>query len=183
MGIGRAFDATMDWMMSGPMPWALTKTFGCIALATAIIASPFVYISNQNANALQNRMDSLDSQYTHVFNSVSGCMDEGYPRDACEASQKEALDIAGELGTTLKYSGRSECIMNHQSCERVVTPITTYTRVGDVSIPNTVYVTNYHPAVVAWQAAQDDISESVPLYQTPQQDVAVRFDGATFDLR
>lgn len=131
---------------------------------------------------MQKRIERLDNSATHVFNSVASCRAAGYGHEDCESSQAEALDIAGELGTTLKYSSENECRSKHQNCKKVVTPVTTYTKVGDVMVPNTVYHTNYHPPVVGWQALRGNIEQSVPLYQGQEDNVAVRSDGAQFQL-
>jgi hypothetical protein len=172
----------MDWAMEGSMPWALTKITGLVVGATAVLMSPFMFIAHQNAEALNDRIDYLNNTATKVFNSVSDCVSQGYYQEECTASQREAYDIAGNLGTTVSYSSQSDCLINHETCEKVTTPITTYTKVGDVSVPNTTYVTNYHPPVVAWQAAAYDLQEAVPLYKTPEENVAVRFDGTEFSL-
>ena len=180
--VGRGFDNVMDWATEGSLPWSLTKFTGLVLGATALVCSPFVYIAHQNAQALEHRIEYLDSTATHVFNSVAQCAELGYTIDECTASQDEAISIASELGTTLKYNSAATCASIHETCQQVITPITTYTKVGDVMVPNTVYVTNYHPPVVAWQAAANNLDEAVPLYKTPNENVAVRYDGAQFNF-
>lgn len=179
--ISDGFDTTMDWAMEGNALWSVTKILGIASLATAVLASPFMYVSYQNAKALEHRIEELDTRPTHIFNSVSNCTEMGYSKNECQSSQKEALDIAGELGTTLKYSAETDCITSHGECKKVVTPVTTTTMVGKIAVPHTTYYTNYHPAVVAWQAAQSEIGKSVPLYQSSVDGTAVRVDGAEFN--
>lgn len=169
--------------MDGSMPWAITKLTGATLIATGVVISPFAYISYQNAQALQNRIESLDTRPTHVFKTIAGCTAKGYSEAECGASMEEAFSIAGNLGTTLKYDTASECFAVHSSCQEVVTPITTYTKVGDVSVPITTYYTNYHPPVIGWQAAKDNLNEAVPLYQSAAAGMAVRIDGAQFSMR
>lgn len=179
--IGDAFDSYMDWTMSGSMPWSLTKLFASAALAVSLIASPFVYVGYQNSVAMQKRIEMLDKSPTQIFNSVAQCVEKGHDQAACEASQKEAISIANGLGTSVEYDSQSQCIANHATCDSVTVPITTYVSGGNnVMIPITNYVTTYHPAVKAWQAAQDDLTQAVPLYQSAQHNMVVRADGAQF---
>jgi len=40
----------------------------------------------------------------------------------------------------------------------------------------------FSPLVVAWQAALDNHQDSVPLYQSPKENMAIRGDGKLFKL-
>jgi len=180
--LGDAFEATMDWLTDGSTPWAMTKLIGAWMIALGLIASPFAYVAMQNAQALQTRIESLDTRPTHIFNNVASCMQAGYTQADCTASMKEAFRISEGLGTTLKYSSASECFAIHATCQQITMPVTTYIRVGESTIPVTNYITNFHPSVVGWQAARDNIAESVPLYQSAQPGMAVRVDKVQFQM-
>ena len=178
MSMLEAIDSYMDWVMDGSTPWSLTKLFGTAALAFGLIASPFIYTGYQNEHAMQQRIEMLDKSPTQIFNSVAQCVEKGHDKTACEASQKEALDIAGNLGTSVNYGSRAKCEAVHDTCEEIVTH--GMIMVGKVMVPTTNY--SYNPAVKAWQAAQDNLKEAVPLYQSAQHGMVVRTDGVQFPM-
>lgn len=142
-----------------------------------------MYFANENINKLEATLTDLDNRPTAVFQSVAGCIKIGGTEQACKASQKEALDISGSLGTTASYSSNSECVTAHRACQKVVTPITTTVFVNNVPLTTTTYSISYHPPVVAWQAATDDLYVSVPLYSGPENGTAVRWDGLQFNIK
>ena len=182
MSIGRkisdAFYNVMDWAMEGNIVWSLTKLLGVGLVGTSILigalASPLLFISSQNSRTLQDRIDSFDNRPTVVFNSVAQCTAKGFTQTDCLASKAEAEDIAGSLGTSISYGSASQCEAAYGACREVVTHGTMM--VGKVMVPTTDY--SYHPYVKAWQAAQDNLKESVPLYQSTHNGTLLRTDGA-----
>ncbi len=182
MSIGRKFGNFMDWMMEGSSPVVITKITGAIAAVTGAIMVPFICISIHNSNQLEKTFKKLDQGPTIVFNSVSECVAKGYSPEECEASQREALSISKELGTTVSYDTREECEENHGMCNEEVfmqpIVITTGKSTTITYIPQTTYI----PPVEAWQAAVDDLSIAVPLYKALDERTVVRKDGVQFDI-
>src|ERR1035437_7299588 len=99
----------MDWVDDGSMPVSLAKMFGVVALGVGVLASPFIYMAVSNQNAYKNDLAEMDSQPTVVFNSVTDCVNKGFDQASCVDSQKQAMDIAKSLGTSLSYSSGQEC--------------------------------------------------------------------------
>jgi len=181
--VGRAFDAWGDWALGSRTSFgAITKVFGSVGVLLAVILAPFLMLARANLSNLEHRMNDLDQQATLVFQDVADCTDMGYGFPECDASQKAAYDIANNLGTTLSYDSYSECFQVHGTANKVTTPITTTTYVNRVPITTTTYVTNYHPLIVAWQAAQGDLDIAVPLYSFSADGQAIRWDGTVFNL-
>lgn len=186
MGIGRAFDAVMDWAAEGS---ALGSFFKMAALATvgtggilALVITPFAIVANNNNNELLDTMRRIDeSGYTQVFNSMAQCTAQ-HDAAACRQSQEKALDFAESLGSGVSYSSRSRCDVNHGTCTEsvTVTPITTY--VNNVPITTYSESRSYHPRVVGWQAGGHDLRDAVPLYQSAQPGHGVRKDGLILAL-
>ncbi|MBU0858709.1 MAG: hypothetical protein KJ667_02110 [Alphaproteobacteria bacterium] len=180
MGLGRMFDAYMDWTMEGSAVTSFAKLFGSVAVGAAVIASPFVYVAHQNNQEMQRTFADLDSRRTAVFQSVRDCTAQHFSATACTQSQDAAINMARGLGTALSYSSGTNCQARHGQCreESTLVPITTY--VNNVPITTYTESTSYHPAVLGWQAARDDLSVVVPLYQSSDPAVLLRRDGQSF---
>lgn len=196
MGLGNAFDRVMDWTMEGNMAWSMTKFFGVAAVGGTIvlgaIALPILYIASQNVEDMNARFNALDQRPSVVFNSVAACTAKGYTPESCDTAQKEAISIAKGLGTEVSYSSGDECNTAHNnSCTKVTTQTPIYTTIitgcssngacSTMQIPaGYVDSTSYYPKVFAWQASEEDLSQSVPLYQGRDAQTLVRGDGMTF---
>ena len=90
MGLGKAFDAVMDWAMEGSAFASLVKVFGIAIPATGVLlgvlASPFIYVAGSNERAFKNELVEMDSRPTAIFNSVADCVNKGFDRSSCEIS-------------------------------------------------------------------------------------------------
>jgi uncharacterized protein YgiB involved in biofilm formation len=151
------------------------KVTAATILAAGVVIVPMAFIISDVAGRLEENMQYLDNHPTEVFASVADCAASGFSADAC----KESWDIANsfELSdiTHPSYSDPAECAQKHgDTCKKV----STVTSAGKTSI----YGQTYDPPVVAWQAAQDDLTKSVPLYPSTKPGMAVRYDGKLFNL-
>ena len=174
-------DNFMEWMHEGSDAIALMKFLTVTTTAVAVMVSPLIYIGYQNAHALEQRFEQIDSGVSEVFNSVAECQAK-YNLEDCNASKEEALDIARELGTTIEYSSQSACSINHTQCDSHTFMVPITNRVGNTSITTYVSQTHYVPAVVGWQAMVDDLTIAVPLYQADAEGMAVRKDGHRIEM-
>lgn len=195
--MGKAFDNTGDWVTRGSIPVVTAKMTGVIGTVIGTMLSPFFLAAHLNAKDLEERLDFLDHHPTEVFQSVANCEDKRFLKQACQESQEEALSVAKGLGTSLSYDTLDECTMKHKAeCSEdmttVTTHITTYTTsntsssgfnqgVAQTQSINT-DISSYHPPVVAWQAASDDLKKAVPLYPAQREGFVVRSDGKEFEL-
>ena len=189
MGLGEAFDAVTDWAMEGSTFSSLAKFTG-VSLAAAgvllgVLAAPFIYVADSNERAFKNELVEMDKRPTAIFNSVADCMNQGFDKSSCEASQQKAMDVAGSLGTSVSYSSGADCEKNHQSCEAKTTTTTSFIMAGKVMVPVTTTSTSYYPHIVGWEAERDNLDKAVPLYQGPAPGQAMRGDGKilTLDVR
>lgn len=157
--LARSFDAVCDFS-------AYTIAAGAIF---GVICSPFLYIADENNQKFQEQLTDLDRRPSVVFNSVASCVERGFSLKDCQESNAKAVDIAGSLGIGPSYSTMSKCIQNHGNCY-------------DMSM---VYppIAHYTPPMIAWQAAQDNLSQAVPLYSGPTVNTAIRGDGKQFSLQ
>jgi len=180
--VENAIVGASDWMLEGPTPLVLAKAIGATFLGVALLVGPVAYAGIQNEIAMQNRIESLDTRPTDVFNSIAGCVIKGYSEADCTASKQEADRISSDLGTAWKYDSASKCAVAHGTCKDVTRAQTVFMKVGKISVPMTNYIKESFPAVVGWQAAKDNIRESVPLYQSVQPGMAVRVDNVQFQM-
>ncbi|HEY8964336.1 MAG TPA: DUF1190 domain-containing protein [Alphaproteobacteria bacterium] len=191
--IGDAFDRYTDWMMEGSEAWSLTKTFGSAAAALIIVAgaviAPLAMIANNNAEAAAKDYATLDARpaQVEIYRSVQDCTVKLRDGTSCQISFDKAVHQSKDLGTYLSYGSRVNCEAAHGNCTEHVTTtqvIIGYNKIGDVSIPIYMPVTSYSytPHMVGWQTLNDNPQVSVPLYNTPAPNIAVRADGATFNL-
>ena len=181
--LGRAVDAVMDWIMDdrGSLAIGLGKILFASSVAMGVLISPFLYWSYSNGKALENLTAELDNSLTEVFTSVADCSDR-YTLEQCQTSQDNAVDISNDMGTTISYDSRSNCLANHGTCRRYDWDMPVTTTVGNMTTTTYIPQTDYLPPVVAWQAATSDIEKAVPLYSSNEEGVAVRWDGKKFDL-
>lgn len=159
-----------DWIGQGSIPLVITKVLGVtsIGVLTIIGAILLAVGTKESANntALQNLIDDLDKKASVTFNSVADCTAQGYATADCESSYAATLDIADSLGTKIEYKSPQACAQKHHECHHV-----RYAKSD-----------GYIPPVIAWQAAKDDIRQSVPLYPGFDKDTVVRKDGKVFSL-
>lgn len=159
--LARSFDAVCNFR-------AYILAAGAIFGVTFV---PFLYIVDENNQKCQEQLTDLDRRPSVVFNSVASCVERGFSLKDCQESNAKAVDIAESLRRELSYSTMSECIQNHGNCYKV----------SRVEYPHIAYY--YKPPVIAWQAAQDNLSQAVPLYSGPTVNTAIRRDGKQFSLQ
>lgn len=183
--LGRGFDDLIDWAMGcDSMAVAVGRTLLLFTGLSSIVAAPFVYIGMKNNERLEKTIKKIDQKQSFVFTSVDDCVAQGFSKEQCEESLEAAKDFAGSLGTTLSYSNQDDCEDAHGDCEKKVTEIPHTLKVGNSYITTYTSSTSYHPDVVAWQVARDDIVDlAVPLYQTPDSTKAIRQDGKVLNLK
>lgn len=163
------------------LPDDMTKTFalatgtlGAMALGLAALAGTMVYTAAQNHDDMTATRDLLDTSAAHVFNSVADCAQNyGYSAAECEASQKEALRVAGNDGTVLSYNSTEACAAKHTSCDKYEDWRDSFTNISYYK---------YKPEIAGWQAKKDDLQTALPLYKSAQEGTATRYDGKTFTL-
>lgn len=184
--IGRMFENIMDWAMEGSAPWAVTKLLGVCIVGAGLIMTPIIaavnHFSKKNQNEYGELVNNIDAGKNRVFRSVDDCSLKGISKDDCRDSFESAMNWSTKVGIEVSYSTGSKCAQNHGQCTAKTTMVPVVTMVGKVTVTNYVPQTDYYPAVVAWQAAQYDMKSAVPLYNTPDNDVAVRGDGKRFTL-
>jgi len=163
--IASAGKSIINWATSGSPPSVLVKLGVVFTAATGVALSPVLTYGYLQANALERRLETFKGRPTVVFTSVAHCEEKHYHAQSCEASRRAAMNIADGIGTGLSYSFKSDCVAVHTECHAVGT-----------------HLVQYRPYVVAWQAAAENISESVPLYHGPTPDIALRPDGVKFRL-
>lgn len=161
-----AADAAQDWLAQGSPLWSGAKLTAAVTLAVGALLSPIAAVGYSNYSAMQDRLAALDTRPTHVFASVADCAAKGYAPAACEASQAEANGIARSIGTTNDYLFTDNCLAAHGACETIT----------GFHAPAT-----HRPPVTGWQAAQDDLSQSLPLYRGAEPGTFVRWDGRVFN--
>ena len=161
----------------------MTKLLSVGVGILAAVITPIALIASGNSDNLDKRFEELDTQETEMFTSVEECTEKGFGQNTCQQSFEEAVRIANQLGTTVAYDTRSECETNHNICDEDTYMVPIVTSTGQTTITTMVPVTKYEPPMVAWQAAVNDPVLSVPLYAGPEEDVAVRKDGARFDIQ
>lgn len=155
------------------------------AIITIGIASVFgwsAYNGHQNSKSLDDTLADLDNRPSVVFNSLAACS-ERFDLQSCQASQSEALRIAGQNGTTLSYKSGQSCATRHNnSCREEVRRTRRQHTDIDGNYTRTSYneTRTYYPAVVGWQAARDNLEKAVPLYHGPDDSTMVRKDGKVF---
>lgn len=145
-----------------------------MAVGLVIIAGTLSQKATQNHDNMAATRDMLDASASHVFNSVADCAQNyGYSAAECTASQKEALRVAGNDGTTLSYDSAEICADKHTSCDKYEDWRDSFTNISYYK---------YKPEIVGWQAKEDDLQTALPLYKSTQGETAIRYDGKTFPL-
>lgn len=183
--IGRGFNNIMDWTMDSDSSIVGLGRITLVSMGVlGVVVAPFIYIGIRNSEKLEKTIKKMDQKQSLVFTSVNDCVSQGFTSNKCEESLENAKNFTKSLGTTLSYSDQFDCESVHGDCEKRTTAIPHTQKIGESTITTYTYITNYHPDMVAWQVARDDIVDlSVPLYQTLDPTKAIRQDGKVLDLK
>jgi uncharacterized protein YgiB involved in biofilm formation len=180
------FEKTMDWLTDGSMPWAMTKMLSAAIIATGIILSPIIaiisYISDQNEREYSRIMNSIDEGNPKLFTSINACVNDGYSTQNCTVSFENAMNISQRIGVKASYDSLSNCISTHGDCSSntVIIPVTTI--VNKTPITTMTPVTSHTPFIRGWLTDGYNMQNSVPLYNTPDNDQLIRFDGQKYTI-
>lgn len=182
MSISSKFTDFMDWAVLEKPLLGFPVLFVMSGAALGLVLSPVFYIAHQNAQAYDNAIEQIDSNASVAFNSVAQCA-ERFNQQDCQQSHDQAMEIAKELGTSVKYSNKAECEQNHTTCEKHSYTTYIHNRVGNITTTTPVHHTDFFPAASGWQAMVNDLTVAVPLYQSNEAGIAVRKDGHKIEMQ
>lgn len=141
------------------------------ALVVAAGLGPFLIVkASQDREKLP---ETIDSNSSIIFTSLEDCYRKTEDSLSCQKSFKSAKS----KGFKFTYAHEDLCKERHLHCEEYA--VGNYIA-GKVRINGGTY---YRAPIVAWQAAQGDLENAVPLYSTSSKYSAVREDGKTFNLK
>ncbi|HEY8964335.1 MAG TPA: hypothetical protein VIN59_07735 [Alphaproteobacteria bacterium] len=158
----------------------LTAIFGLAALAAVVVIGGIV--AANNAAALKENIALLnDGRAVEIHTSVADCALK-HPLEDCQKSFDIATGVAKGLGTSISFNDKAKCEEVHGFCNTNVHRYMIYHKVGKGGFYTHHTRTDYTPNMVGWECDAHNLQLSVPLYNSPNVNVAVRNDGAAFNL-
>lgn len=141
---------------------------GVVAFAASVLVNLDVTNtpSEHDGEALSERIEALDSNYTYMFGSIEKCESSGHAAEDCLKSYQEALTIWSNDTEKYRYDTEQDCLSEHRSCEEAIDPLDGRTL--------------FRPVMEAWQTSTQDITRAVPLLSGEHDGGVIRIDGQKF---
>ncbi len=171
----------LDWSVNNDVN-AAVAVGGMMAISlgyVGVAATPFIMKAHFNAKAMDRTCQKLDSSPSKVFKIAAS---ENSYNEFQKQAARAAVALNDRIGNGLVYGSEQSCADNHSLYKKHQYMTTTVTMVGRSSIVIPRQVTEFHPAIVGIQVANDNPETAVTLYSSNKKGFGYRQDGALVAL-